>query len=128
MEGCTGWRYIAEEMAKAGVVAHLAEPADTSALRGPKRRAKTDLLTEPLGITAAQNLDRHRGSGRIGDLRALAAADRSIDLESIVTGTGAFSLIPPAYISSMPLFDLDHRPGRHRRWPAHLPNRPGSTR
>jgi transposase len=42
MEGCTGWRYIAEEMAKAGVTAHLAEPADTSALRGPKRRAKTD--------------------------------------------------------------------------------------
>jgi transposase len=42
MEGCTGWRYIAEEMAKSGVIAHLAEPADTSALRGPKRRAKTD--------------------------------------------------------------------------------------
>jgi transposase len=42
MEGCTGWRYIAEEMAKAGVDAHLAEPADTSVLRGPKRRAKTD--------------------------------------------------------------------------------------
>ncbi|MBG0568695.1 IS110 family transposase [Actinoplanes aureus] len=42
MEGCTGWRYIAEEMAKAGVAAHLAEPADTSVLRGPKRRAKTD--------------------------------------------------------------------------------------
>jgi len=42
LEGCTGWRYVAEEMAKAGVVAHLAEPADTSVLRGPKRRAKTD--------------------------------------------------------------------------------------
>jgi hypothetical protein len=27
MEGCTGWRYIAEEMSKAGVNAHLAEPA-----------------------------------------------------------------------------------------------------
>jgi hypothetical protein len=49
MEGCTGWRYIAEEMAKAGVNAHLAEPADTSVLRGPKRRAKTDLLTELWG-------------------------------------------------------------------------------
>jgi len=42
MEGCTGWRYVAEEMAKAGVFAHLAEPAETSSLRGPKRRAKTD--------------------------------------------------------------------------------------
>jgi transposase len=36
VEGCTGWRYVAEEMAKAGVAAHLAEPADTSVLRGPK--------------------------------------------------------------------------------------------
>jgi transposase len=42
MEGCTGWRYVAEEMRNAGVEPHLAEPADTSVLRGPKRRAKTD--------------------------------------------------------------------------------------
>src|SRR6266545_3093998 len=42
MEGCTGWRYVAEEMRKVGVAPHLAEPADTSVLRGPKRRAKTD--------------------------------------------------------------------------------------
>jgi hypothetical protein len=39
MEGCSGWRYIPEEMANAGMTAHLAEPAETSALRGPKRRA-----------------------------------------------------------------------------------------
>ena len=42
MEGCTGWRYVAEEMRHAGVEPHLAEPADTSTLRGPKRRATTD--------------------------------------------------------------------------------------
>jgi len=42
MEGCTGWRYVAEEMRAAGVVPHLAEPAETSTLRGRKRRAKTD--------------------------------------------------------------------------------------
>src|SRR5215211_1207448 len=41
-EGCTGWRYVAEELTRAGVAAHLAEPADTAALRGPKRHAKTD--------------------------------------------------------------------------------------
>jgi hypothetical protein len=40
--GCTGWRYVVEGMLKAGVRPHLAEPADTAALRGPKRRAKTD--------------------------------------------------------------------------------------
>ncbi len=42
MEGCTGWRYVAEEVARIGGVAHVAEPADVAALRGKKRRAKTD--------------------------------------------------------------------------------------
>jgi transposase len=42
LEGCTGWRYVVEELQRAGITAHLAEPADTSTLRGPKRRAKTD--------------------------------------------------------------------------------------
>ncbi len=41
-EACTGWRYVAEELAAAGVAAHLAEPPDTAALRGRKRHAKTD--------------------------------------------------------------------------------------
>ena len=44
LEGCTGWRYVVEELQRAGIAAHLAEPADTSALRGPKRHAKTDRL------------------------------------------------------------------------------------
>jgi transposase len=42
MEGCTGWRYVAEEVARMGGQAHVAEPADAAALRGKKRRAKTD--------------------------------------------------------------------------------------
>ncbi|ATL67744.1 IS110 family RNA-guided transposase [Nocardia terpenica] len=42
VEGCTGWRYVAEEVAAAGGVPHLADPAETSAARGPKKRAKTD--------------------------------------------------------------------------------------
>jgi transposase len=42
VEGCTGWRYVIEEMRRAGVEPHLAEPADTAGKRGPKRRAKTD--------------------------------------------------------------------------------------
>jgi transposase len=41
-EACTGWRYVAEELAAAGVQVHLAEPADTAAARGRKKRAKTD--------------------------------------------------------------------------------------
>jgi transposase len=42
VEGCTGWRVVAEELGAAGLTAHLAEPADTATLRGRKRRAKTD--------------------------------------------------------------------------------------
>jgi transposase len=42
VEACTGWRYVAEELAAAGMGVQLAEPADTAALRGRKRRAKTD--------------------------------------------------------------------------------------
>jgi transposase len=42
LEGCTGWRYVAEELAAAGVAAHVAEPAETAFARGPKKRAKTD--------------------------------------------------------------------------------------
>lgn len=42
LEGCTGWRYVVEELDAAGITPHLAEPADTAALRGRKRHAKTD--------------------------------------------------------------------------------------
>ena len=41
-EAYTGWRYVIEELQRAGMEAHLAEPADTAAARGRKKRAKTD--------------------------------------------------------------------------------------
>jgi transposase len=42
LEAGTGWRYVVSELARAGVRAVLAEPADTAALRGRRRHAKTD--------------------------------------------------------------------------------------
>src|SRR3954464_3383353 len=42
VEACTGWLFVYEALAGAGAVVHLAEPAETSALRGKKRHAKTD--------------------------------------------------------------------------------------
>ena len=42
VEGCTGWRYVVEEVVAAGFEAHVAEPAETQDKRGPKHRAKTD--------------------------------------------------------------------------------------
>jgi transposase len=58
VEGCTGWRYVAGELAAAGIAAHLGEPADTAALRGRKRHAKT-------GKTGSAHLRRLLAEGRL---------------------------------------------------------------
>jgi transposase len=42
MEACTGWLFVARALERAGAIAHLAETVETRALRGRKRRAKTD--------------------------------------------------------------------------------------
>jgi transposase len=42
LEATTGWRFVVEELRRVGAVAHLAEPAETAGLRGPKKRAKGD--------------------------------------------------------------------------------------
>jgi transposase len=42
VEACTGWLFVCEALRAAGAVPHLAEPVEASALRGKKRRAKTD--------------------------------------------------------------------------------------
>ena len=42
LEGTTGWRFVVEELLRVGAVVHLAEPAETAVLRGPKKRAKND--------------------------------------------------------------------------------------
>src|SRR6266581_3172671 len=42
LEGTTGWRFVVEEIERAGHRARLADPAETAARRGRKRRAKTD--------------------------------------------------------------------------------------
>jgi transposase len=41
MEGCTGWRYVAGEVAAAGLRPHVADPAELAGQRGRKRHAKT---------------------------------------------------------------------------------------
>ncbi len=58
LEGCTGWRYVAEELAAAGVAAHVAGPAGTAFARGRKRHAKT-------GKTDARHLRQLLAEGRL---------------------------------------------------------------
>jgi transposase len=42
LEATTGWRFVAEEFRRVRAVVHLAEPAETAARRGNKKRAKSD--------------------------------------------------------------------------------------
>jgi hypothetical protein len=42
MEGCAGWRYVAEEVAAAGLRPRVADPAGLAGQRGRKRHARTD--------------------------------------------------------------------------------------
>jgi hypothetical protein len=36
LEATTGWRFVVEELRRIGAGVHLAEPAETAGLRGPK--------------------------------------------------------------------------------------------
>ena len=42
LEATTGWRFVVEELRSVGAEVHLAEPAEASARRGTKKRAKND--------------------------------------------------------------------------------------
>jgi transposase len=42
LEATTGWRFVVEELRRVGARVHLAEPAETAARRGNKKRAKND--------------------------------------------------------------------------------------
>jgi transposase len=42
LEATTGWRFVVEELQAIGADVHLAEPAETAARRGTKKRAKSD--------------------------------------------------------------------------------------
>jgi transposase len=42
LEATTGWRFVVEEFQAIGATVHLAEPAETAARRGTKKRAKSD--------------------------------------------------------------------------------------
>src|ERR1700730_334659 len=96
LEGCTGWRYVCEALAAAGMVAHLGDPAGTAALRGPRKRAKTD-----------------RADARL--LRTL-----------LVEGRFPESWIPPAHVVEIRTLGrlycalMDERPAGHRLPPAGL--------
>lgn len=52
LEATTGWRFVVEELERVGAEVHLAEPAEASASKGKKKRAKTDWAAAQLGAQA----------------------------------------------------------------------------
>jgi len=53
LEGCTGWRYVAEELAAAGIGAHVGER------RTPRRRVAANGTPRPTGPIPGICGDRH---------------------------------------------------------------------
>jgi hypothetical protein len=94
----TGWRYVVEEMCTAGVQPHLAEPADTSAMRGPKRQAKTDKAD-------AQLLRELLAAGRVPECY--------IPPSQVLEWRAALELYPRS-APILPPGGPVHRPRRHR--------------
>ena len=102
VEGCTGWRYVVDEVVAAGFEAHLAEPADTQAARGRKRRAKTDrsdcrLLRELLQDGRLPDLSRDLivGRSRQGDRRGVTPSRRPTSVISASTAAAATGVLVP---------------------------------
>ena len=87
VEGCTGWRYVVEEIEAAGFEAHVAEPADTQSARGRKHRAKTD------------------------------RSDARLLRELLPRGELPESWIPPTVVFQHGVPSRKHRSARHRRGP-----------
>lgn len=75
LEATTGWRFVVEELAAVGAQAHLAEPAETSALKGNKKRAKTDRAD-------ARHLRELLMAGRLPE--SYVAPDHLLDLRARV--------------------------------------------
>ena len=91
LEATTGWRFVVEELQRAGARVHLAEPAETAAKRGRKKRAKTDradarLLRELVMV------------GRLPE--SWVAPDHILDLRARVSGCATRSSTSAASGSS----------------------------
>ena len=88
LEATTGWRFVVEELRRIGAGAHLAEPAETSALRGNKKRAKNDRADARHLRELLQAGCRSRGSGPITSL-IYARGSGSVTRSSTIAASGS---------------------------------------
>ncbi len=114
VEGCTGWRYVVEEIEAAGFEAHVAEPADTQAARGRKHRAKTDrsdaqLLRE---LPVWCELGDCRRFSRSGQVVRHTGLDVSVDQSDLHRAHGHLTRQGPSTLR-WALFEAAHNASRH---------------
>lgn len=115
VEAMTGWRFIAEECARAGVEVRLAEPAETRMRQDRKRRAKTDKLDARLlcELLMQERLpEAWVAPEHILDLRAKVRLRRS----SISAPSGCSASTPCSFTTACPLV-----PGAWGAWRAGTP-------
>jgi hypothetical protein len=80
VEGCTGWRYVAEELAAAGVAAHLAEPAGTTFARAVGDCTAGDTLIRDGKIAqVGEDLARQAGEAVVIDAAGTIAVPGFVD-------------------------------------------------
>jgi transposase len=77
LEAATGWRFVVEEIRAIGARAHLAEPAEASALKGNKKRAKTDRADARQVVAPVRDDARAREAGAV-DLPETSLGDPPI--------------------------------------------------
>jgi transposase len=117
VEAGTGWRYVVEEMVRAGVTAVLAQPADMSTLRGPRRKAKTDradakLLRETL---AAGRVPRcYVPPSHVLECRALLEAYQDLRREHTAWIQRIHAVLFHHGTPAVPAGDLSAATGRRR--------------
>src|SRR4051812_43319377 len=64
VEACTGWLFVYEVLDAAGVVTHLAEPAETSALRGKRSEEHTSELQSHVNLVCRLLLEKKKNIRR----------------------------------------------------------------
>ena len=120
LEGCTGWRYVAQELAVAGVAAHVAEPADTAFARDRKRHAKT-------GKTDSRHLRELLAEGRLPE--CWIPPSRILECRALLETYHDLRAEHTAWVQRIhAVFFHSGRAGPGRGRAAHQPGPAGATR
>jgi hypothetical protein len=129
LEATTGWRFVVEELRAVGARAHLAEPAETRALRGNKKHAKSDRAD-------ARHLRELLMTGRLPecwiapdhilDLRAKVRLRHSLVMSAVSGSSGSAPCSTTTGSRAAATWTCSQRPGATGSQSSHCPRRRAS--